>query len=118
MLANKLKELRGKRRISQRELANVIGVSQQTVASWEVGRTAPSYDFLKQLANYFCVSVNYLLDEDTSNSAREVPPSLSDEALKLANGYDRLNNEGQSVLRSMLSSLIMTNARRDRVLQA
>lgn len=48
--------------MSQRALADIIGVSQQTVGSWEVGRTSPDNEMLKKLAAFFNVSVDYLLD--------------------------------------------------------
>jgi transcriptional regulator with XRE-family HTH domain len=56
--AERLKELRFRKRISQKELAQKIGVSPSTVAAWEVGRNEPNYDMLKKLADFFGVSVD------------------------------------------------------------
>lgn len=61
MLAKKLKELRKRKRISQAELANILDVAQQTVASWEREKSTPNYDILQKIANYFHVSTDSLL---------------------------------------------------------
>lgn len=61
MLAQNIKKARTDKHLSQRALAYIIGVSQQTVGSWEVGRTSPDNEMLKKLAAFFNVSVDYLL---------------------------------------------------------
>jgi len=61
MLGRKLKELREQKRMSQAELANILDVAQQTVASWERDNSSPNYEILKKIAKYFYVSTDYLL---------------------------------------------------------
>lgn len=61
MLAQNIKKARTDKHLSQRALADIIGVSQQTIGSWEVGRTSPDNEMLKKLAAFFNVSVDYLL---------------------------------------------------------
>ena len=58
-----LKKLRGEKRLSQAELAEILKISQQTIASWEVGRTEPDNEMLVKIAKYFDVSVDYLLGQ-------------------------------------------------------
>lgn len=67
MFQIKLKELRELNHISQAKLAKTIGVSQSTVAMWEVGKSRPEYETLMKLADFFDVSV----DELTSRNPRE-----------------------------------------------
>ena len=67
MVVNRLKDLRIAKQISQKDFAKRLGVSQQTVASWEVGRTEPANDSLKNIADYFDVSTDYLLGRDNLN---------------------------------------------------
>lgn len=64
MIAKKLKELRDKKGLSQAELASVIGVAQQTVASWEKEKSSPNYDILQNIADYFNVTTDYLFGRD------------------------------------------------------
>lgn len=64
MLAKKLKELRERKGIPQAELASVLDVAQQTVASWEREKSSPNYDILQKIADYFHVSTDSLLGRD------------------------------------------------------
>ena len=42
VLKNKLKEVRAKRKISQQELADMVGVSRNTISSIETGQYEPT----------------------------------------------------------------------------
>lgn len=64
MFALRLKELRMNKRLSQRELASLFKVSTGTVGNWEVGTREPDYATLTKLANFFGVSVDYLLGRE------------------------------------------------------
>ena len=57
----RLKELRIKRNISQVRLAMDLNISQNTVSRYENGIREADYDMLITLADYFNVSVDYLL---------------------------------------------------------
>lgn len=61
MIQNRLKQQRSIKKISQKNLADVMGVSQQTIGSWETGRTQPDQVSLNKLADFFGVSTDYLL---------------------------------------------------------
>ena len=65
MLGNNIKELRKSKRMTQKDLAEVMNVSQQTVGAWETGRAIPGSDTLDILADFFDVSTDYLLKDDT-----------------------------------------------------
>jgi len=68
MLARKLKELREIRKMSQAELADILDVAQQTVASWERGKSSPNYELLQRIADYFHVSTDYILGREEKQS--------------------------------------------------
>ena len=61
MIEKRIKQLREESSLSQKELSKIIGVSQQTIGSWEVGRTSPDPILIGKLADYFDVSVDFLL---------------------------------------------------------
>ena len=61
MFGNNLKNLRNEAQIIQKNLAAQFNVTQATISSWENGRTAPSFDQLIEIADYFDVSVDYLI---------------------------------------------------------
>jgi len=58
VLVNKRKE----KGITQDELANFIGVSKASVSKWETAQSYPDVTFLPQLAAYFNISVDELID--------------------------------------------------------
>ena len=62
-----LKLLRKKSGLSQRDFAEIIHASQNTVSQWESGKREPSYAIAKEIANYFNVSVDYLLGVESKN---------------------------------------------------
>jgi transcriptional regulator with XRE-family HTH domain len=57
----KIAELRKEKGIGQQELADVLGVSFQSVSKWETGVTMPDITLLPNIAEYFNVSVDELL---------------------------------------------------------
>ena len=58
---NRLKELRKEKKLTQKELAEKIGISKRTLAYWEKGETNIKPDKANELAKLFNVSVSYLL---------------------------------------------------------
>ncbi|MCL2409836.1 MAG: helix-turn-helix transcriptional regulator [Oscillospiraceae bacterium] len=58
---NRILELRETAGLNQAELAEKIGVSQSTLASWELGETEPDVDNMVKLSNCFDVAIDYLL---------------------------------------------------------
>lgn len=64
-LKDNLKILREKRGITQQELADGIGISNKAVSTWENGSKVPRQPKLEKLADYFNVSVDYLLGRDS-----------------------------------------------------
>ena len=64
----RLKQLRQKRGISQLKLAMDLGMNQNSISRYESGEREADYQTLIRLADYFNVSVDYLL-ERTENPA-------------------------------------------------
>lgn len=60
----KLKALRTGQKLSQRELAERLGVAKSIVSYYESGDRYPSYDILVKMAHLFHVTTDYLLDVD------------------------------------------------------
>lgn len=61
----KIYELRKSAEMSGRELAEILGVTRQTVSLWEIGETSPSSEMLNKIADYFGVTVDELLRKET-----------------------------------------------------
>ena len=60
----KLQELRRQKGITQEELAQKLYVSRTAISKWESGRGVPSIESLKQIAQFFSVTVDDLLSSD------------------------------------------------------
>ena len=58
----RLKELRKKKGISQIALALAINTSQNTISRYETGEREADYATLIAIADYFNVSIDYLLE--------------------------------------------------------
>ena len=58
---NRLKELRKEKKLSQKEIAKEMSISEKTLSRWENGESQIKPEKAKQLADYFGVSVGYLL---------------------------------------------------------
>ena len=57
----RLKELRKKKGISQLRLATDLNTTQNTISRYETGEREPGIDELTKIADYFNVSVDYLI---------------------------------------------------------
>lgn len=57
----KISQLRKNRGVGQQELADVLGVSFQSVSKWETGATMPDITLLPSIAEYFNVTIDELL---------------------------------------------------------
>lgn len=61
---NRLKELRLQAGLTQKQLADLIGVTKSVISFYERQERTPSPDVLKKLASVFHVSTDFLLDID------------------------------------------------------
>lgn len=60
-MGDKLKSLRTEKKLTQKQVADQIGLAISAVSSYESGSRYPSYDVLVRLAHIFHVSTDYLL---------------------------------------------------------
>jgi transcriptional regulator with XRE-family HTH domain len=84
--ANKLKavgariaDLRHQARLTQDELANIIGVARATLATIETGRNRAGAETTLAIADYFRVSMDWLLCREMLSKAA-IPPALVGDA--------------------------------------
>lgn len=60
-LGNKICELRKKKKITQRDLANALNTSDKVISRWEVGLSNPSLEMIFQMSKIFKVPYNELI---------------------------------------------------------
>ena len=71
MLGENIYKLRKLKELSQEELAEVIGVSRQTISNWELGETSPNPEQLKLLSKVLGVSVDELINNEIKGILEE-----------------------------------------------
>lgn len=73
---NRIKELRIAQNLNQKDFAKIIGIAQPTLSGWETGRTQIDYENLNKLADYFKVSLDYLLGREAIKTVAivDLPP--------------------------------------------
>lgn len=61
MINQRLKQLRAENNLTQTNLADILGIAKTTLAAYEQGKSEPSIDTIIKLADFFNVSIDYLL---------------------------------------------------------
>lgn len=69
-LAEKIRELRKSRHLSQEQFAEKLGISRQSVSKWESGQATPELDKIVLLSEIFGVTTDSLLKEDAAPPER------------------------------------------------
>lgn len=106
-----LKKLRTERKLSQQKLAENFGITQQAIFNYENGINEPDIYMLKQFAEFFHTSVDYIVNytekplpydsvtvsEETPNSAKEMHHLIL---------YRKLSSDTQEHLDALLEEMI------------
>ena len=111
----KLKELRKQARLTQAELAKIIGVNQNTYSYWESGKTKIDNATLERLADQFNVTVDYLLGRTTIHTTEKKKtldvnaPSVSDEEYSMILQYRMLNPLERADVRGYINGKVSSS---------
>ena len=113
MFAQRLKQLRAERGITQIQLAEMLEVSKGTVAMWETDQRKPSWEILFQLSDIFDRRIDYILghtddvsspkptEEDIDQLGRwAAEESFYEDIMK----YLRLDEYGKAAVEAIISS--------------
>ena len=89
----RLLELREERNLTQTDVANAIKTSRTNIGRWEKGLNEPTANYLVLLANYFDVSIDYLLGLEDDAEIKPVEFTAQDQALGVGNHSTKLSAE-------------------------
>ena len=79
----RLKDLRTIKGVTQKEVARALNTTDDTIYSWEKGRSQPSLEMLFKLADYFDCSIDYLVGrEDDFGIVQSSAPNYALTALE------------------------------------
>ena len=101
--SDRLKRLRLFNHLTQNELAEKIGVSQNAVYNWENGKHEPDFDTLKQIADIFRVDADYLLGRSISDDSEIIP--VDADFGKLTKHYRKLKKKKKRVAADRVQEL-------------
>ena len=91
MIGNRLKMLRNENKLLQKELAEKLGLTQQTISLYESNKREPDYKTLQKIVNFFEVSIDYILENTNERSpADKIKSALSDDP-ELVDFWDKLS---------------------------
>lgn len=109
---NNIKELRKEQKLTQLELAVYLGIDQTTVSKWELNKALPDTLMLIQLAEFFGVSIDYLLARSTYYFPDEIESKLylSEEEKQILSRYNQLNKSGKQLVNETIKTLLATSA--------
>lgn len=95
LLGKKIKELRTKAKFTQSELADLLGVTKSSIASYENDSRQPSFPVLIKIAQIFNVSTDYLLLNKSEKSI----------------SIESLNEEQTEIIKSLIKTFTESNDR-------
>lgn len=69
---NRIKDLREDRDLRQCDVAEATGIDQRTISNYETGKTNPDSEALIKLADFFNVTIDYLVGRNPQD-AQDIP---------------------------------------------
>ena len=72
---NRIRELRKEKHLTMKQFGEMFGISEGGISQYETGKREPSFDLLVRFANFFGVTVDYLLGVDSLSFLRDYQSS-------------------------------------------
>jgi transcriptional regulator with XRE-family HTH domain len=95
----KLRDLKG---VKDATVSKETDIPKSTFSDWKNGKSKPKMDKLQRIADYFNVSLDYLMNgEETLN--------FSTEHIELIEMYEKLNTEQKNIVKSLLRTMVSQN---------
>lgn len=105
----RLRSLREKKRITQKELAKLFKIAESTVSMYERGEREPNFEIVNKLANFFGVSIDYLLgrtdDPTPPSQAKGVVSDYSPFLRAIKEKYPGVNIDDPDVQRKLMRAI-------------
>lgn len=106
-LGEKLKTARKAKNLTQRQLADIVGVKHNSVCDWEKGKSRPDPDMIELLCGTLEVTPTYLVGSKSDDEYAEIIGKLMSEPglLDMIDDYKSLSLEDKKAIRQIISSL-------------
>ena len=111
-----LKSLRIKNSMTQKQLADTLGVSESRIGMYERCQREPDFEMLEAIADYFNVDMDYLTGRTSierqytfsPESPTSPAPVLTDPEQRLLDNYRDLNDAGRDKLLDYAEDLVLS----------
>jgi transcriptional regulator with XRE-family HTH domain len=107
-IGDRIKKLREEKGLMQQDVCNTLGIEQSTLANYENNRRIPKIDVLIEIANYYGVSLDYLvgMTDNRFNSPNERLKDLNkflqqSEIIFDGNIYDFTGNDRDLIMKAL-----------------
>lgn len=102
-----IKLMREAKGLSQRELAQCLNITQQSVYKYETGQALPNLSTLREMSEFFDTTIDYLVAtepaEDSSNAPRL---RLSKDEYAIIQKYRQLPSQSKKMLRNIATKML------------
>jgi len=96
LMGQRIKELRKSKGLTQQELGKILNVTKVSICCYEKGTRTPSLDTLIDLSNFFSVSLDYFIGNDTfviSNEDKEYGMKMAKEEIAIIEELRKSSND-------------------------
>jgi transcriptional regulator with XRE-family HTH domain len=101
-IGERIRLLRNDSHMTQEELAKIAGLKDRSsIANWEANRVTPDYEQLQKVANYFKVTIDYIIN---GNKEILVPVFMQTDVL-LIRRFHAISPIGQKMVLDMMDSI-------------
>ena len=113
MFAERLKELRKEKNMTQVQLAEALGVSKGTIAMWEIGKREPNFETLNRLSDIFDKRIDYILGNSNDASSPRFTEEdidqlgrweVEDQFREIIMAYLSLDEYGKTAVESLIKA--------------
>jgi len=103
-IATRIKDLRAAKKLTQTQLAEIVGLSYIQIGRYEKQKSNPSSDVLQKLADALGTTTDYLMN---GSSEQIVSNKVTDRDLvNLFQSVEKLSTEDQEMVKTFLDALI------------
>jgi transcriptional regulator with XRE-family HTH domain len=103
---NRIRQLRKQKKLSGKELGEILGYAESTILQWERGVRQPDMNSLVSLANFFNVSTDYLLNRTDYEKVIKVIDEYEKETLTTVNLLESYPKSVEEVINSHSTSKV------------
>lgn len=106
LLGDRLSELRKNKKETQEKTAKNLGLTRSAYSQYELGTRSPDQETLKNIADYYDCSIDYLLGRDTKESDNSLPEEVILDVIRKAEIEYGVSLRDDPVVESAVRDLI------------